>query len=181
MATWTKISETVVSGTSTQSIILSSIPTTYKDLCIIALLKDNDTASGGQSGLEWEFHNSIAGQMNGAPGYIAMLWGNSSPYNYLYSSRLNIPTYMPNNASGYTGIGPQWCMIYDYASTTVAKNVWLFNGITGNDAYNNNNSFQAWRGPWNNSGNNAIDYIVIKSQSVQFLPNVTVSLYGING
>ena len=172
----------MVSGSSTQTVYLSSIPQTYKDLCVIALVKTTNTGSAGQSGLDIEFQNSIAGALSGAPGQIGMQYGSSTPYTYLYSSRAGIPTYTANNTSSYTGVGPQWLMIYDYSSTTVAKNVWLFNGITGQHTQNDNNTFQAWRSPFNNGSNSPIDVVVFKNQSGNyFLPNTSFSVYGING
>jgi hypothetical protein len=83
------------------------------------------------------------------------------------------------NSMDMAGGGPQYAYIYDYSSTTVAKNVMWLNGITGNDAQNANNTFQAWRMCVNDSGNDPISEITITSQSNYFVPGATMSLYGI--
>ena len=178
MPTYTHLATTTVSGTSTTSITFAGISQSYTDLALWGMLKDDGTSSSGQSGLILYFKDSGGTSLSMAGGLIAQSYS-STVYSYQYSSRTDIPSYMPNNATGYTGVGPQYGYIYDYSSTTVAKNVMWMNGITGNDAQNANNTWQAWRMCVNDSSNNAISEVTISSQSHNYVPGATMSLYGI--
>jgi hypothetical protein len=178
MSTWTHLTTTTVSGTSTASIAFAGISQSYKDLSLWGMLTDSGTGTAGQSGLQVYFKDSGGNSMDMAGGLIARAY-NSTISSSQYASRTDIPSYMPNNTTGYTGVGPQYAYIYDYSSTTVAKNVMWLNGITGNDAQNANNTFQAWRMCVNDSGNDPISEITITSQSNYFVPGATMSLYGI--
>jgi len=178
MATYNHLATTTVSGTSTSSITFTGISQSYKDLALWGMLKDDGTSSSGQSGLILYFKDSGSNSLDMAGGYIAQLYG-SLVYSYQYASRTDIPTYMPNSTTGYTGVGPQYGYIYDYSSTTVAKNILWMNGITGQDAQNSNNIWQGWRMCVNDSGNDPISEITISSQSHNYVPGATMSLYGI--
>lgn len=178
MATYTHLATTTVSGTSTPSITFAGISQSYKDLALWGMLKDDGTSSGGQSGFQIYFKDSGGNSMDMAGGLIAQSYS-STVYSYQYSSRNYIPSYIPNNTTSYTGVGPQYAYIYDYSSTTVAKNVMWMNGITGQDAQNANNTWQAWRMCVNDSGNDAISEVTINSQSHNYVPGATMSLYGI--
>ena len=178
MPTWNHLATTTVSGSSTTSISFTSISQSYKDLALFGTLKDDGTGSSGQSGLLIYFKDSGGNSMDMAGGLIAQSWA-STVYSYQYSSRNDIPSYMPNNTTSYTGVGPQYAYIYDYSSTTVAKNVMWMNGITGQDAQNNNNTWQAWRMCVNDSGNDPVSEVTINSQSYNYVPGATMSLYGI--
>ncbi len=178
MPTYNHLATTTVSGSSTATISFTSISQSYKDLALWGMLKDDGTSSAGQSGLILYFKDSAGNSLSMAGGLISQLY-NSVVYSYQYPSRTDIPSYMPNNTTSYTGVGPQYGYIYDYSSTTVAKNVMWMNGITGQDAQNANNTWQGWRMCLNDSGNDPVSQIDISSQSHNFLPGATMSLYGI--
>ena len=181
MAVWNLLSTATVSGSSTQTISFTSISQSYKDLCIMALLKDDLTASSGQSGLQVTPKTAAGGAMTLGWGYTGMLYGSTTPYSYQYGSGVSqISTYIPNNASSYNGVGPQYMYFYDYSSTTVAKNMYLFNGIIGENAQNYNNTWQMHRALINDSSNNPVGRIDITSQSGNFLAGCVASLYGIS-
>lgn len=178
---WDLLSTATVSGGSTQTISFTSINQTYKDLCIVALLKDDLTASHGQSGMLITPKTAAGGGMTLGWGYMAMNWNSTTPYSYQYASSTQISSYIPNNATSYTGVGPQYMYFYDYSSTTVAKNMYLFNGIIGENAQNANNTWQMHRSLINDSSNNPLGQIDIASQSGNFLAGCVASLYGIEG
>tara|TARA_R100001530_G_C4314087_1_gene153860 strand:+ start:1075 stop:1620 length:546 start_codon:yes stop_codon:yes gene_type:complete len=179
MPTYNLLADITVSGGSTTVISFTSIDQSYTDLALFGTLKDDGTSAAGQSGLEMSFKDSGGNLMSMAGGYIARDYGSTTPYSYQYSSRTDIPSYMPNNTTSYTGVGPQYAYIYDYSSTTVAKNILWLNGITGQHAQVDNLVFQAWRMCVNDSDDDPISQIDITSQSNNFLPGATMSLYGI--
>tara|TARA_B110000444_G_scaffold101480_1_gene95885 strand:- start:68 stop:616 length:549 start_codon:yes stop_codon:yes gene_type:complete len=182
MATWDLLSTATVAGSSTQTISFTSINQNYKDLCIMALVKDNLTASHGQSGMQIAPKTAAGGAMALGMGYMSMGWNQTTPTSYQYGSgQTQISTYIANNASGYNGVSPQYMYFYDYSSTTVAKNMYLFNGIIGENAQNANNTFQMWRSLINDASNNPVGRIDITSQSGYFLAGCVASLYGIEG
>lgn len=182
MATWDLLGTSTVAGSSTQTISFTSINQNYKDLCIVALLKDNLTASHGQSGMQIAPKTAAGGAMTLGMGYMYMGYNSTTPTSYQYGSgQTQISTYIANNATGYTGVAPQYMYFYDYSSTTVAKNMLLSNGIIGGSAQSANNTFQLWRSLINDASNNPVGRIDITSQSGYFLAGCVASLYGIEG
>ena len=182
MATWDLLSTATVAGGSTSTISFTSINQNYKDLCIMALLKDDLTASHGQSGMQIAPKTAAGGAMTLGKGYMYMGWNDTTPRSHQYAAgHTIIDSYIPNNASSYTGVGPQYMYFYDYSSTTVAKNMYLFNGIIGENAQNANNTWQIHRSVINDASNNPVGRIDIISQSGNFLAGCVASLYGIEG
>ena len=179
MPTYDLLSDGTVVGGSTTVISFTSISQSYTDLALFGTLKDDGTSASGQSGLELAFKDSGGNLLSLGGGLMGMSYGSTTPYSYQYGTRTNIPAYFPNNATSYTGVGPQYAYIYDYSSTTVAKNVMWLNGITGQDAQNNNNTYQNWRVCVNDSDDDPISQIDITSPYNNFLPGATMSLYGI--
>ena len=179
MPTWNLLSDTTVSGSSTTTISFTSISQSYTDLALFGTLKDDGTVWDGQSDLKIYFKDSGGNLLSMAGGQIYYTHG-STPNSYQYNSGTVMWGFMPNSATSYTGVGPQYLYVYDYSSTTVAKNAMWLNGITGQDAQNDNNTWQAWRMCMNDSDDDPISQIDITTDLTNnFVAGATMSLYGI--
>tara|TARA_Y100000401_G_scaffold117343_1_gene125729 strand:+ start:2380 stop:2937 length:558 start_codon:yes stop_codon:yes gene_type:complete len=183
MPTWNKISETTVSGSSTTSIDLTSIPQTYTDLAVALVAKSDGDTSYAEVDCHIEFYNgSTAFSLGG--GFLGIDYS-LAPNSQQYASRTDVPDKITDSgASGTpnTGTGAYWLYIHDYSSTTLAKNAFIFTGKTTSVASNANHAgLKWWRICLNTSSNHAIDRIKFGAlgNSDNFIAGSFVSIYGI--
>ncbi len=178
---WDLLATATVSGTSTKTISFTSINQSYKDLCMVGMLKDNYTSSSNFSTVTYYFKTAAGGAMSIGGGRMIMGYGSTTPSSDQYGGAGSITTSVPGNHSSNTAVGPQYMYVYDYSSTTVAKNMYLFNGIIGSSTYDSANTWQMLRWMFNDASNNPVGRIDITTAELYFLPGCVMSLYGIEG
>jgi hypothetical protein len=178
-ASYESISSVVVSGTSTTSVSITSIPQTYASLELRILMRDAFTTFSGNSGLSLTFNgntsNIYAGhRLTGQPTSAITTATATSTQIDLRSSGMWSGSPVPANTFAATIIN-----IQDYSTSKSKTMRYLaggdFNSTTG-DALS---SVTQGSGMWNTS--TAISSIQILGAASYFVAGSIVSLYGIKG
>jgi hypothetical protein len=160
--TYESIATNTVSGSSTATVTLSSIPSTYTDLVLVM------NASSIGSG----YYNTSV-QINGDSGnnYSDTLLGNSgaSAFSFRYSNYnltfLDYAGSVTNNFSQNSIIN-----FMNYSNTSVNKSYLIRTNSAGQELF-------AMAGLWRNTA--AINSISINIYGTNFAAGTTISLYGI--
>jgi hypothetical protein len=180
---WDLLATATVSGTSTKTISFTSINQGYKDLCLVGMLRDNYTNSSNFSNVTYYMKTAAGGAMSISGGRMQMAYNSTTPESNQYGGAGTIGGVIPGNPSGdsASGCGPQYMYVYDYSSTTVAKNMYIFSGIIATSTYNAANTWRMQRWIFNDGSNNPVGQIDITTAELYFLPDCVMSLYGIEG
>lgn len=184
MATTDLISTTVVSGSSTNIVSLTSIPQGYTDLLLLAICKSTDT-SNTYDDLDNE---AILYDTGGAVMPIGGAWmgqiaasGGIVETSQFASGYNKIAMKTSNESSGGIGVQVITMRFLDYSSTTVAKNVHTWEGKTSSTNTSGTMS-KMHTGCFNGASSNLalgrIDFVL--GSSKYFKADSTFSLYGIN-
>ncbi len=179
MATWNLLGTATVSGTSTTAITFSSIDQSYKDLCIIGSLTDV-TGSSGYAPITWLMKTAAGGAMSLGGGYMEMSYNSLTPSSTQFASASSTISYI-NSADSTSGNSPIYFYCYDYSSTTVAKNFYLFHGTTGRSPYLAASSFRMHKWLFNDGSNSPLGTIDVRTSQANLQAGSTLSLYGIEG
>ena len=169
------IATATASGGET-SLVLSSIPQTYKHLQIRATYKDTYTVSAGRMEYQIRFNGSSTGY---SQHFLIGDGTNKTSVASIGNAQIRIPASgISSNSSNSSRVGVSIVDIIDYASTTKNKVTRAFAGVES-DINSTEYRVAYGSGIWVNTA--AVNSITFLIDSTAFAVGTSFALYGIKG
>lgn len=158
---------TATASGSSPTLLVSSIPSTYTHLYLIANLRSSDSRTGGQSASLY-FNNVTTST------YSKVGFSNNASFSQSNVSNIELSCAMNGNTTG--SFWQNEALIAQYKNTTMFKNVWIRSGTYDTGGNDVALQYGLWR------STTAISSVYISEPSnLNWVAGSQVSIYGLVG